>query len=381
MSLPVDNYEFPDDWTISPVSDIADFARGVSWRKFEETSASNGLQVISIPNIKDGWIDYQSKFNHYILKEVSPSKLLNDGDIVFVGSSGSIHNVGRNARVKLSPNSSVAFASFTFKAMPKRSKIDEEFLYFLFNSEIVPFPEFCKRAADGKFNFQLRDFTSRLRIPLPPLPEQKKIAHILSTVQRAIEAQERLIHSTTELKKSLMHKLFTEGLRNEPKKQTEIGPVSESWEVTKIGVIAQLKSGGTPSRKNPAYWDGGDINWIKTGEIDYCKIVRTEEKITKSGLEDSSAKLFPAGTLLLAMYGQGVTRGKVAITGIEAATNQACAAIFPHAKVRTMYLYYFLEYNYDTIRNFAHGANQKNLSAELIKSFSDSVSCYCERTE
>ena len=206
-------------------------------------------------------------------------------------------------------------------------------------------------------------------LSLPPLREQKKIEYILSTVQRAIEAQEQLIQTTTELKKALMHKLFTEGLLNEPKKQTEIGPVSESWEVTKIGVIAQLKSGGTPSRKNPAYWDGGDINWIKTGEIDYCKIVRTAEKITKSGLEDSSAKLFPAGTLLLAMYGQGVTRGKVAITGIEAATNQACAAIFPHAKVRTMYLYYFLEYNYDTIRNFAHGANQKNLSAELIKSF------------
>ena len=206
-------------------------------------------------------------------------------------------------------------------------------------------------------------------LPLPPIPEQKKIVHVLSTVQRAIEAQEQLIQTTTELKKALMHKLFTEGLLNEPKKQTEIGPVSESWEVTKIGVIAQLKSGGTPSRKNPAYWDGGDINWIKTGEIDYCEIVRTAEKITKSGLEDSSAKLFPAGTLLLAMYGQGVTRGKVAITGIEAATNQACAAIFPHAKVRTMYLYYFLEYNYDTIRNFAHGANQKNLSAELIKSF------------
>ena len=206
-------------------------------------------------------------------------------------------------------------------------------------------------------------------LSLPSLPEQKKIAYILSTVQRTIEAQELLIQTTSELKKALMHKLFTEGLRNEPQKQTEIGPIPESWEFAKIGAITKIRSGGTPSRQNPAYWDGGDINWIKTGEVDYSKIVRTEERITKAGLENSSAKLFPAGTLLIAMYGQGVTRGKVAITGIEAATNQACAAIFPLEEVRTMYLYYFLEYKYDNIRNFAHGANQKNLSADLIKSF------------
>jgi len=175
-------------------------------------------------------------------------------------------------------------------------------------------------------------------LSLPPRYQQKKIAFILSTVQQAIKSQERIIQTTTELKKALMHKLFTEGLRKEPQKKTAIGSIPKSWEVATIGEIAQLKSGGTPSRKNRMYWDGGDISWIKTGEVDYCKIVRTEEKITKEGLDQSAAKLFPAGTLLIAMYGQGVTRGKVAITGIEAATNQACAGIFPLQKVRTKYL-------------------------------------------
>ena len=83
----------------------------------------------------------------------------------------------------------------------------------------------------------------QLEIPLPPLPEQKKIAHVLSTVQRAIEAQERIIQTTTELKKTLMHKLFTEGLHNEPQKQTEIGPVPESWEVVSFEKFVVLQRG------------------------------------------------------------------------------------------------------------------------------------------
>jgi type I restriction enzyme, S subunit len=105
--------------------------------------------------------------------------------------------------------------------------------------------------------------------------------------------------------------------------------VPESWEVCRIGEICDLKSGGTPNRSKAEYWKNGHIPWVKTGEVDYCVINDTEEKITTAGLADSSARLFPSGTLLMAMYGQGITRGKVAILGIEAATNQACVAIIP----------------------------------------------------
>jgi type I restriction enzyme, S subunit len=147
--------------------------------------------------------------------------------------------------------------------------------------------------------------------------------------------------------------------------------VPTSWTVTSLGDQAKLQSGGTPARDRPEYWSKGDIPWVKTGEIDYRIILTTEERITQEGLRNSAAKIFPKGTLLMAMYGQGVTRGKVGLLGIDAATNQACAAITPHDEqsVSTRFLYYYLQFHYETLRQMGHGANQRNLNSALIKGF------------
>lgn len=207
------------------------------------------------------------------------------------------------------------------------------------------------------------------KLPRPELEEQRKIARVLTMVQRAIEQQGAIIDVTRELKRGMMDKLFTQGLRGEPQKPTEIGLVPKSWCVKRIGEIATLRSGGTPSRKNEAFWAGGTIPWVKTGEVNYCVINDTEEKITEMGRSGSSAKVFPAGTLLMAMYGQGITRGKVGILGIDAATNQACVAFFPKNKdeVLTAFLFQLFTFKYEYIRNLGHGANQKNLSADIVK--------------
>jgi len=241
--------------------------------------------VISIPNIKSGYIDFESKFNHYISKRISDAKRLRLGDIIFVGSSGSIHNVGRNAMVRYLPSDSVAFASFTFKASRTNCDVDNEFLYYLFNSEFAPFDRFCKRAADGKYNFQLRRFDSELRVPLPPPIEQRQIATLLSAVQRAIEQQERLIALTTELKKALMHKLFTEGMRGEEQKQTEIGLVPKSWDVIPLGDVLEMaqygmsdkgvESGNYPILRMTNQVNGrivtNDFQWVEIGKDDFEK--------------------------------------------------------------------------------------------------------------
>jgi len=141
----------------------------------------------------------------------------------------------------------------------------------------------------------------------------------------------------------------------------------EGWRLSTIEEVAAVSSGGTPSRKEASYW-GGDIPWVTTAEVNSKTITSTTQKITEEGLENSSAKLFPARTILMAMYGQGKTRGQVARLGIEASTNQACAAILLNEGSDTDYYYYFLESRYVHIRNMANTGGQENLSAGIVKS-------------
>jgi type I restriction enzyme S subunit len=198
--------------------------------------------------------------------------------------------------------------------------------------------------------------------------EQSNIANLLWQVHDNLIASEAAIEVGMDLKRAAMRSLFTKGLRGEAQKDTEIGLVPESWELASIGAHHSVVSGGTPSRGNPAFWSGGTIPWVKTTEVDYCVINETGEHITPLGLESSAAKMLPVGTLLMAMYGQGVTRGKVAILGIEAACNQACAAITPKDDaVLPRYLYHFLTSRYDEIRSLAHGGQQQNLSLEIVR--------------
>ena len=142
---------------------------------------------------------------------------------------------------------------------------------------------------------------------------------------------------------------------------------SGEWETKKLREVAKITSGGTPNRSKPNYWNG-NIPWITTSLIDFTDITCSNEFITEEGLNNSSAKLFSIGTILMAMYGQGKTRGRVAILDIEASTNQACAAIISKKNINNKFLFQFLVGNYESIRNLSNEGGQKNLSGGLLKS-------------
>lgn len=141
--------------------------------------------------------------------------------------------------------------------------------------------------------------------------------------------------------------------------------VPRNWCWTRMREIAQWGSGGTPSRKIPGYYDG-DIPWIKTGELNDDYIYETEEHITQEAISHSSAKLFPLNTIVIAMY--GATIGKVAILGVPATTNQACACGIVYPSVNYKYLFYYVRSQKDNFIKKGKGGAQPNISQEIIKS-------------
>ncbi|HJK33075.1 MAG TPA: restriction endonuclease subunit S [Methanocorpusculum sp.] len=138
----------------------------------------------------------------------------------------------------------------------------------------------------------------------------------------------------------------------------------EKWPKARLGDVAKISSGGTPSRSNPEFWDNGTIPWVKIGDIEGKYINDTEEYITVSGLKNSSAKLFPKGTLLYTIF---ATLGEVSILNIDAATNQAIAGIQFDDSVDTDYAYYFLLSLKDVVKNTGRGVAQNNINQAILK--------------
>lgn len=151
-------------------------------------------------------------------------------------------------------------------------------------------------------------------------------------------------------------------------KKTKMGIIPYIWEIKSIKDIANVSSGATPNRSKDNYWNG-DIPWVTTGELFQQVIISTKEHISKEAFNNTNLKLYPKNTLIIAMYGQGKTRGTIAILKIPSTINQACCAINVHDDYFYKFLFYQLQYSYHHIRTLSNTGNQENLNANIIKNY------------
>lgn len=219
--------------------------------------------------------------------------------------------------------------------------------------------------ANGALQVNIKDLFS-VPFTYPNLPEQQKIAACLSSLDEVIAAHREKLETLQDHKKGLMQNLFPQEGETVPAYRFPEFRGDGEWVTSTLGKVASISSGGTPSRAKKEYWNG-DIPWISTTLIDFKKIENSNEYISESGLKNSSTKMLPKNTILMAMYGQGKTRGKVAILGIDATINQACASITLKNDMNTEFVFQNLASRYDEIRSISNSGGQQNLSGDLIK--------------
>jgi type I restriction enzyme S subunit len=265
----------PPTWQIQSLEDINDCRkRTINPHNFPDEL----FEYYSIPAYQEGVhpaLEYGREIN-------SVKLLLETGTILFGKLNPRVEKVWRVEND--TPHRKIG--STEWLPISPAAGIDANFVYYLQWSEhVMPF---AKQQVSGSTPSRQRVDPSSfygIKVPIPPLPEQRRIAEVLSLVQQAIEQQERLIALTTELKKALMHKLFTEGTRGEPQKQTEIGPIPESWEVVELGDALDFVQYGLSVRAT----DSGTYPMLRmTNQVD-GKIVPTDLKYVDLG-EDDLAK-------------------------------------------------------------------------------------------
>ena len=232
------------------------------------------------------------------------------------------------------------------------SKCWYEFLYYYLQG--IPLAKWCNSGLVPVIN--TKTVLSQM-VFLPPLPEQQKIAAILSTQDKVIELKEKLLAQKQQQKKYLMQQLLTGKIK--------LANYPNNWHEIKLGEVSSMASGGTPDSKNKAYY-GNTYNWISISDISNAGkyIDDSNRKLSQSGFDNCTARLFNPGTVLLAMY---TSVGKCAIARKTCCTSQVILGITPQKELVNEYLYYVLVNENVRLKSFSQASSQPNINKKIVE--------------
>ncbi|MCU7793919.1 restriction endonuclease subunit S [Aeromonas caviae] len=361
--------DVPEHWVLSRVKDVAVVFGGYPFDS-QRFSPDVGVPLIRIRDIN-------TELTAVYFDGDVPQEAIVENNDVLIGMDGEF-NVARwkggkaalNQRVACVRTDSDELTTLLFYTLPFSLKVVNDLTYYTTVKHL-----------------SLED----IKKTIFALPQGEELSNIVAfldyetaRIDRLIAQQQRLIELLKEKRQAVISHAITKGLNpNAPMKDSGVewlGQVPEHWGVSALGYYSMLNTGATPDRSKNQYW-GGTIPWIKTGEVRYDTIYETEETITQAALSETSVRLSKPGTLLMAMYGQGITRGRVAILGVSATYNQACVAITPNSKLTNDFLKFFFMAGYDALRDGGNETSQMNLNADIVSKFKVLVPSYEEQID
>lgn len=229
------------------------------------------------------------------------------------------------------------------------------------------FTRYCEFLGQGSAREYCRfGNISEIEIEFPPIEEQQKIVEYNTAIENRIALKQKINDNLVAVGTASIQKNVGRGaLINLTEAEMDRLTLPDGFEIQTISEFCrETKSGSTPSRTNNEYWENGTISWVKSGEVHNNITLQTEEYITPLGLSESSTKLLPKDTVLMAMY--GVTAGEVGYLAIEATTNQAICGMICNSKADAAYLYFSLIQSQAAISRLSNGGAQDNLSKNFI---------------
>jgi len=329
------------EWRETNVSEIIELIGGGTPKTKMPEYWGGDIPWLSVVDFNTGnkfVFDTEKKITQAGLKH-SSTKLLEAGDIIISarGTVGVVAMLGKQ----------MAFNQSCYGVKAIDQKSTNNYVYYLLKDAVS---NFLQIAHGGVFDTITRDTFKEIDISLPPLPEQKAIAEVLSSLDDKIDLLHRQNKTLEQMAETLFRQWFVE-------------VAQEDWE--ELGSVVETKSGGTPSRKKMEFYDGGKYSWIKSKELIGGFILETEEQITEEALNNSSAKLLPKHSILIAMY--GATVGEYGIISKQMTCNQAICALQPNENYPYSFLFMFIKTMKNEIVNMAVGSAQQNISQILIK--------------
>ena len=309
---------------------------------------SNDIYFIKPDTLDDSKITVLNSSNEFISNNARDKARIVGKNAILITCIGSIGKVG------IVTEGEYAFNQQINAVIPNELVIPQYLAYcLLFNKDKLidianaPVVPIINKTQFGEFEININE----------DLSVQQKIVNELNTIQKIILKQRQELEKMDDLIKARFVEMF--------------GGIHDSvlYPYIQTKKLCDVISGGTPNREKNEYWEKGDIPWIRTADLQNEVIQKPAEYITRKGLDNSSAKLVPPSTILIAMYGQGKTRGMTGYLNIKASTNQACACILPGSKINPIFMWKYYELSYEKLRNMAKGGNQPNLNGNMIKEF------------
>ena len=364
----------PKHWEHLPLRGVGKFLKGSGGSK-------DDAQPTGFPCIRYG--DLYTTHRAFVREAasyISPSKasqytLLQAGDALFAASGETIDEIGKSAVNMLERT---AYCGGDVIVLRLRRPMVSSYLGYALDCR----PVTAQKSLGGRGITVMHVYPRHLKsvvLPLPPVEEQNAIArfldHATSQIDHYVGAKEKLIALLDEQKRALIHEAVTG--------QTDVGTgrpypaykgsgvewldeVPSHWAIRRLGTVARVFNGSTPSRSQPAYWVGGTVAWLNSSKVNDRVVLKPSEYVTRRALEECSIAVVPSGAVIVGLVGQGRTRGLAALLGIDTTISQNLAAVVPTGPLDGPYLQYLLSAQYGHLRELGRGGNQEALNCDLV---------------